>query len=123
MKFHVVEILKLYQAIWHQGEVVAVDSPEEKELLLSGLVVQQQGKLRVHNRIYKLVFNADLVEHLLCKQDGLIHLRDRLEFREYDDDRSFPNFYSPTWLFRVFFNTRVNASKLTLTKSLFHAFT
>ncbi len=70
LKFHVVEILKLYQAIWHRGEVIAVDSPEEKELLLSGLIVQQQGKLRVHNRIYKLVFNADLIELLLCKRYG-----------------------------------------------------
>jgi PAS domain S-box-containing protein len=64
MECRVVEILKLYQAIWHQGNVVAVDSPEEKELLLSGLVVKQQGKLKVHNRIYKLVFNGDWIESL-----------------------------------------------------------
>lgn len=70
MESHVVEILKLYQAIWHQGEIVGVDSAEEKELLLSGLVVKQQGKLRVHNRIYQLVFNADWIEQLLCKSMG-----------------------------------------------------
>lgn len=69
MESHLVEILKLYQAIWHQKEVVAVDSPEEKELLLSGLVVKQQGKLRVHNRIYEFVFNADWIEQMLCKYE------------------------------------------------------
>ncbi|RCJ26203.1 guanylate cyclase [Nostoc minutum NIES-26] len=63
----IVQILKLYQAVLHQGEVGTVDSPEEKELLLSGLIVRQQGKLRVHNRIYELVFNADWVEQMVCK--------------------------------------------------------
>ncbi len=67
MEFHVIEILKLYQAIWHQGEVAVLDSPEEKELLLSGLVIKQQGKLRVHNRIYQLVFNSNWIQQLLCK--------------------------------------------------------
>jgi predicted ATPase/GAF domain-containing protein/tRNA A-37 threonylcarbamoyl transferase component Bud32 len=69
MESRVVEILKLYQAIWHQGRVVAVDSQEERELLLLGLVVKQQGNLRVYNRIYKFVFNADWVEQLLCKYE------------------------------------------------------
>lgn len=63
----IVPILKLYQAILHQQEVTAVDSPEEKELLLSGLVVKQQGKLRVHNRIYEFVFDGDWIEQLLYK--------------------------------------------------------
>ncbi|RAM48066.1 MAG: hypothetical protein C6Y22_29905 [Hapalosiphonaceae cyanobacterium JJU2] len=65
----IVQILKLYQVILHQGEVVAVDSPEEKELLLSGLIVKQQGKLRTHNRIYELVFNDDWIEQLLYQYD------------------------------------------------------
>jgi len=46
----------------HQEEVITVDSPEEKELLLSGLVVKQQGILRVQNRIYKLIFNRSWVD-------------------------------------------------------------
>lgn len=56
-----VELLKLYQRIWHQKEVVSVDSLEEKELLLSGLVVKQQGSLKVHNRIYELVFDSSWI--------------------------------------------------------------
>ncbi len=57
-----VELLELYRQILHQGEVVATDSPEEKELLLSGLVVKQQGSPKVHNRIYELIFDRSWVE-------------------------------------------------------------
>lgn len=48
---------KLYQQIRHQGEMVAVDRAEERELLLTGLIIKQQGILKVHNLIYKAVFN------------------------------------------------------------------
>jgi PAS domain-containing protein len=51
-----VRLLELYRQILHQGEIVAVDSSEERELLLSGLVVKHQGTLRVQNRIYKSIF-------------------------------------------------------------------
>jgi hypothetical protein len=57
-----VRLLELYQQILHQGEAVSVDSPEERELLLSGIVVKQQGSLRVHNRIYELIFDRSWVE-------------------------------------------------------------
>lgn len=51
--------------------VVAPDSSEQMELLLSGLVVKQQGKLRVHNRIYELIFDSNWVERTL----GVIPIR------------------------------------------------
>lgn len=51
-----VRLLELYQQILQQGEIVAVDSAEERELLLSGLVVKQQGSLKVQNRIYSSIF-------------------------------------------------------------------
>ena len=51
-----VRLIKLYQQILQQ-EVVAVDSSEERELLLSGLAVKQQGILKVQNRIYRSIFN------------------------------------------------------------------
>ena len=57
-----VRLLELYQKILNKREVVAIDSPEEKELLLSGLTVKQQGTLRVHNRIYESIFNRPWVE-------------------------------------------------------------
>jgi WD40 repeat protein len=61
-------LLGLYQQILHssQGGIVANDSPEQIELRLSGLVVEQQGALRVYNRIYESVFNLNWVEKELA---------------------------------------------------------
>ena len=55
-------LLGLYQQILQRGEVVANDTPEQKPLRLSGLVVKQDGKLKVYNRIYQSVFNLSWVE-------------------------------------------------------------
>lgn len=49
------------------GEVLVDGSPEQTELRLSGLVVQQQGKLKVYNRIYEQIFNQKWVEKQLEK--------------------------------------------------------
>ena len=59
------KLLKLYQRILQEDEVAANDSTEEKELRLSGLVIKQQGKLKVHNRIYESVFSKTWVENAL----------------------------------------------------------
>jgi GAF domain-containing protein len=58
-------LLDLYQQILQQGEVEASDNSEQLELRLSGLVVKQEGKLRVCNRIYASVFNLSLVKKAL----------------------------------------------------------
>ncbi|MDJ0558090.1 MAG: hypothetical protein PX638_03120, partial [Microcystis sp. M53599_WE4] len=50
-------LLRLYERILREKEVIAEDSPPEKELLLSGLVIKDQGRLRVHNPIYQSIFN------------------------------------------------------------------
>jgi predicted ATPase/GAF domain-containing protein/tRNA A-37 threonylcarbamoyl transferase component Bud32 len=60
-----VRLLELYRQILHQGDAIAVDSPEERELILSGLVVKQQGILRVQNRIYKSIFNPNWLIRML----------------------------------------------------------
>jgi WD40 repeat protein len=49
------------------GGISADGSPEQTELRLSGLVVQQQEKLKVYNRIYEQVFNWEWVEKQLEK--------------------------------------------------------
>ena len=51
------QLRELYQQIRHQGRMIAVDSAEEKELLLSGLIIKQKGILKVHNFIYREIFN------------------------------------------------------------------
>ncbi len=59
-------LLGLYQQILQQGEIVADDSAEHMLLRLSGLVVKQDGKLRVYNRIYDSVFDQKWVEKELA---------------------------------------------------------
>ena len=61
-------ILELYGKILHQGEVLAQKSPEVDELLLSGLAIEQQGYLRVQNRIYELIFDEHWVQRMLSNE-------------------------------------------------------
>jgi WD40 repeat protein len=56
------QLLGLYQQILQQGKIVADGSPEQMELQLSGLVVKQEGTLKVYNQIYRLVFDEIWVE-------------------------------------------------------------
>jgi WD40 repeat protein len=65
------QLLQLYHQILQQGEIKANDLPEQMELRLSGLVVKQQGKLRVYNRIYQSIFNRNWVENAL-DEAGLV---------------------------------------------------
>ncbi|MCX7595215.1 MAG: tetratricopeptide repeat protein [Fischerella sp.] len=61
-------LLSLYKQILQQPEVTIYDcSPVQTELLNLGLVVKQENKLRVANRIYQSVFNLDWVEQELAK--------------------------------------------------------
>ncbi|MEG4200296.1 WD40 domain-containing protein [Microcoleus sp. Pol12A5] len=59
-------LLGIYQQILQQNEIGADDTAEQMELRLTGLVVQQSGKLKVYNRIYQSVFTADWVEKQLA---------------------------------------------------------
>ena len=56
------QLLQLYQQILQTGEVKATNQPEQLELRLTGLVVKQEGKLRVYNRIYGSIFNQTWVD-------------------------------------------------------------
>ncbi|HBB34933.1 MAG TPA: hypothetical protein DDZ80_26925 [Cyanobacteria bacterium UBA8803] len=56
-------LLRLYKQILQVGEVPSDDSPVQMELRLSGLVVKQEGKLTVYNRIYQSVFKRRWVEN------------------------------------------------------------
>ncbi len=66
-------LLATYQRVWDaeyaektSDSPPPVDhSPEQTELLLSGLVVSQQGVLRVKNPIYAAVFNRDWIKERL----------------------------------------------------------
>jgi WD40 repeat protein len=52
--------------ICREEGIETVDSPELRKLRLTGLVVEQQGKLRVYNPIYANVFNLNWIEKQLA---------------------------------------------------------
>jgi WD40 repeat protein len=58
-------LLGLYQHVLQKEEVKADGSSEQSELQLSGLVVNQQGKLVVRNRIYEIIFNQNWIDYEL----------------------------------------------------------
>ena len=59
-------MLGLYQQILQRGEIQGDDSPEQMNLRLSGLVVEDEGMLRVNNPIYKYIFNQSWVDKELA---------------------------------------------------------
>ncbi|MBD2180148.1 AAA-like domain-containing protein [Planktothrix sp. FACHB-1355] len=58
-------LLELYQQIWQQGEIVVTNYHEEAKLQLAGIVVKEQNKLRVYNRIYKSIFDPHWIDRAL----------------------------------------------------------
>jgi len=60
-------LLGLYERILKQGGIPTDGSLEQSELLLSGLVNQCQGKLRVKNRIYQTIFDMTWIQEQLAK--------------------------------------------------------
>ena len=60
------ELLSIYQQIVLEEEVPATYSEIEQELLLSGLAIAQEGKLKVNNRIYRSIFDRQWVERHLA---------------------------------------------------------
>ncbi len=59
-------LLGIYQESLQQQEVIADGSLEQTDLRLSGLVVQNQGRLKIYNSIYQTIFNQNWVEKQLA---------------------------------------------------------
>jgi len=55
-------LIGLSAEIQRQGFIEADDSPEQRDLLLSNLVVKQDHKLTIRNRIYQQIFNLDWLD-------------------------------------------------------------
>jgi hypothetical protein len=64
---HPVTLLKFYRQIWEIGDIPAQNSSLEAELLNIGLIVKEESKLRVANRIYQSVFDRDWVDREVSK--------------------------------------------------------
>ena len=58
-------LLRLYLQILQQGEVTSNQTQEKKELIKLGLVIEQNNKLKVSNRIYRSIFSSDWVKRQL----------------------------------------------------------
>ncbi|MGI0499152.1 AAA-like domain-containing protein [Limnospira platensis] len=58
-------LLSIYQQVLDNHHIKADDSREQIELLLSGLVLEEQGNIRVKNRIYQAIFNREWVREQL----------------------------------------------------------
>ncbi|MBD1913649.1 AAA-like domain-containing protein [Leptolyngbya sp. PL-A3] len=63
-------LLDLYHRVWQQEEIVVADSPDQAELLLSGLVIEEGDRLRVHNRIYEKIFNDTWIQRTQMTLNG-----------------------------------------------------
>lgn len=61
------QLLDMYQKILDKGAIDTDGSLEQAELMLSGLVVEHQGSLKIKNNIYKHIFNTKWVEDQLKK--------------------------------------------------------
>jgi GAF domain-containing protein len=58
-------VVDVYQQLLKQGEVEAVNTPEQMELRLSGLAVKQAEKIRISNQLYRTIFNGSWVTKAL----------------------------------------------------------
>ena len=59
------KLLKAYQTLLQNGEVIADNSLEKNELQRLGLVVRQEDTLRIQNRLYETIFDQAWVENAL----------------------------------------------------------
>ncbi|MDF5735368.1 MULTISPECIES: AAA-like domain-containing protein [unclassified Nostoc] len=62
-----VKLLKLYLKVLQNKELPVNDSLEQSELILSGLLEERNGKLKVYNFIYESVFNSNWVAEMLAE--------------------------------------------------------
>ncbi len=81
-----VGLLGLYQQILQQREINVDRSLEEMRLRLTGLVVEQQGRLRIYNQIYANVFDLSWVENELGKLRFYADNLKAWEESEYQDE-------------------------------------
>ena len=72
-------MLKLYLEILRNGEITDDGSPDQIELRLTGLVVQDRQKLKVYNKIYRNVFNENWVTTELNKIPAYYEKVDQLD--------------------------------------------
>lgn len=63
----IVKLLKLYLKILQHHELSVTNSPEQSELVLSGLLQEKTEKLKIYNFIYESVFDSNWVAEMLAE--------------------------------------------------------
>lgn len=59
------KLLKRYQSILNQPNYPMSDDQENRELILSGLVIKKEESLQVHNPIYESIFNNNWINNII----------------------------------------------------------
>lgn len=75
-------LLESYQIILQEDYILVNDNALQQELLASGLVIIEAGKLRVANRVYRQIFNQKWIDQNLQKNQQ--------EPSNYHKDDEFP---------------------------------
>ena len=70
-------LLQVYQKLLENHEIVADNSLEQTELQLLGLAIEQQGKLRIQNRIYQAIFDRAWVDQNFKSLQSEVELSDK----------------------------------------------
>jgi GAF domain-containing protein len=90
-------VVDVYQQLLKQGEVEAVNTPEQIELCLSGLVIKQAGKIHISNQLYRTVFNygwvikaltdlqADFMQVVSSQEQKLLSMLNVMEGKDFAD--------------------------------------
>jgi hypothetical protein len=81
------QLLGLYQQILIEGGIEADNSYEQVQLRLTGLVVKQEGQLRVYNPIYAAVFNREWCDRALADLRPPFYAEAMKAWREAGDEQ------------------------------------
>lgn len=84
-KRHSLKLLRCYRQILNSEETFAENTPEQNELRLLGLLVQNRGRINVHNRIYEEIFSVEWVGKAIHKLEQSMGPDDEEFFRAFEN--------------------------------------
>ena len=78
-------LLSLYYEIFTRKVLPIDNSPEQSELLLSGIVVKEAGLLKIANKIYEAIFNENWITNSLTKLKPYLESMNAWKDSRYED--------------------------------------
>ncbi|MDB9314275.1 GAF domain-containing protein [Spirulina sp. CS-785/01] len=79
------QLLEFYEKVLNEEIVFTDNSSEQKELQLLGLIAKHRGRLTVHNRIYREIFNEDWIKKAKQTLSSQIDPNDEQFLRAFTD--------------------------------------